>query len=132
MLNFKFTQAIETIFNSIKYCHGGEVFVPKLGAYKLGILVEVMKELVGECKIKKIRVRPGEKFHESLISIDEIRHTYDNGVNYIIIDPETHPVSFKKWGSLRKAEIKNEYSSNNALILKKEELVKIIKNEFGL
>ncbi len=53
---------------------GGEIFVPKMAAVDLGTLAEVMVQSLGDSKtgVKYIGVRPGEKFHEVLVSREEL------------------------------------------------------------
>jgi len=85
--NITMDEALDIIFRGIKYGIGGEVFVPKLKAYKLGDLIEVMKELIkNEIKTKNVDVRQGEKYHESLISRDEVRTVYESELDYILFE----------------------------------------------
>ena len=124
-------QATDLIINSIGKAHGGEVFVPKLKAYKLDTLkdaiFDILKKSVG---VDKIKVRVGEKFHESLINIEEIRNTYetDDGL-YIVLDKEMHKETFEKWNNLKETKLKNEYSSNNVDVLTKDEIITILNQE---
>ena len=124
--------AVDLIFYAMKNGFGGEVFIPKLNAYRLEILAETIKEIVGKsAEITKIPVRPGEKFHESLISTDEIRHTTQNEDVYLILDKEVHPLTFGKWTNLKKVDIES-YSSDKVRCLEKNELKQIIQKELDL
>jgi len=67
---------------------GGEIFVPKIPSMKVTNLISV---IAPDCKVKVIGIRPGEKLHETLITIDEARHTREFE-NYFVIHPE-----FKFW-----------------------------------
>ena len=83
--NITMNQAIDLIFKAIENGFGGEIFIPKLKAYKLDILRDTIIDLLNsKSTTEKIPVRPGEKFHESLISQDELRNTFENDENYII------------------------------------------------
>ncbi len=96
--NITMDQAIELIFKAIKNGFGGEVFIPKLKSYRLDILKDVIVDHFNyESTTKQIPVRPGEKYHESLISEDELRNTFENDENYIIIDAATQDNVLKKW-----------------------------------
>ena len=124
-------QATDLIINSIGKAHGGEVFIPKLKAYNLGILkdaiFDILKKSVG---VDKIKVRVGEKFHESLINLEEIRNTYEtNDGLYVLLDKEMHKETFGKWNNLKETKLKNEYSSNNVDILTKDEMITILNQE---
>ena len=123
--------AIELIFHAIQNGNGGEIFVPKLNAYKLGILSESIQEILGKkSEIEQIPVRPGEKHHESLISSDEVKNTYENGEYYVILDRESFPSSFEKLGTPNKITFDDAYSSNSVKILTKDELKNILKKYY--
>ncbi len=128
--NMTMNQALDFIFRSLKNSKGGEVFVPKLKAYRLGDMKDAIVELVGKkVETQIISVRPGEKYHESLISTDEIRNTYVNEDDYLIFDKKTKHFSYPNAEGIKKTNLKNGYSSNNVELLSKEELKNIIKNE---
>lgn len=63
---------------------GGEIFVPKLPSMKLTDLVDA---LAPTAEIETVGIRPGEKLHEEMISLDESRRTRDHG-DYFVISPE--------------------------------------------
>ena len=65
--------------------HGSEVFVPKLRSYKIDDVKIVLQELLGNTGEEKIPVRQGEKFHETLINIDETRTALESESKYIIL-----------------------------------------------
>lgn len=78
------------IVDALARMEGGELFIPKMKSLKV---VDVVKTLVPECRIKIIGIRPGEKLHETLITEHEIERTRDAGDFYVVL-PE-----FKLWGS---------------------------------
>jgi len=128
--NITMNQALTLIFKSIKNGHGGEVFIPKLKAYRLDILKDVILDLLNsDVGVEKIPVRPGEKFHESLISFDELRNTFENDENYIIIDEKSHDKILKKWKNLKPANLNERYSSDKVEILTKDQLKHILMEE---
>ena len=128
--NITMNQALTLIFKSIKNGYGGEVFVPKLKAYRLDILKDVILDLLNSnTSIEKIPVRPGEKFHESLISFDELRNTFENDENYIIVDEKSQDKILKKWKNLKPTSLNDQYSSNKVEILTKDQLKQILLEE---
>ena len=128
--NITMNQAIDLIFKAIKNGFGGEIFIPKLKAYKLDILRDTIIDLLNsKSTTEKIPVRPGEKFHESLISQDELRNTFENDENYIIIDATTQDNVLKKWKNLVPANLTERYSSDKVDILTKDELKEILVKE---
>ena len=68
--NITIDQALDLIFRVIKNAVGGDVHIPKLDAFKVGDVKDVLLDLMG-CKNEeeRIPVRIGEKFHEILLSI---------------------------------------------------------------
>jgi UDP-N-acetylglucosamine 4,6-dehydratase/UDP-glucose 4-epimerase len=123
-------QATELILTAIKKGHGGEIFVPKLKAYKLDTLKDAILDILKKsAEIERIPVRQGEKFHESLISSEELRNTFEVDNLYVILDKQMHSITFSKWNNLKKTNLKDQYSSDKVEILTKEKLVEIIIKE---
>ena len=123
-------QAIELILTAIKKGYGGEVFVPKLKAYRLDTLKDAIFDILKtSVKTKKIPVRQGEKFHESLINSEELRNTFEVDNLYVILDKQMHSETFSKWNNLKETALTDQYSSDKVEILTKEKLVDIIIKE---
>ena len=129
--NITMNQALELVFRALKNGIGGEIFVPKLKAYRLDDFKNAVLELLkSETETKLIPVRSGEKYHESLISKEEIRNTYEDKEDYIVFQQQSQEdPDFNKTKNLPKVKIKDEYSSDKAELLTKEELKKILLNE---
>ena len=126
--NITMNQALELIIRAAKKGVGGEVFIPKLKAYKLGDLKDVIVELLNaEDNTKIISVRTGEKFHESLISEEEIRNTYEDEDDYLLIERVDEELLRNQ--GLRKTILNEKYSSNKAELITKEQLKYILINE---
>jgi UDP-N-acetylglucosamine 4,6-dehydratase/UDP-glucose 4-epimerase len=128
--NITMNQAIKLIFDSIKLGNGGEIFVPKLKSYRLETLKDSLFDVLKtSVNMKKILVRPGEKFHESLISEEELRNTYEIDDYYIIVDKQMNQETFSKWDYLKETTLTEQYSSDKVELLKKDELINILINE---
>ncbi len=128
--NITMNQAIKLIFDSIKLGNGGEIFVPKLKSYRLETLKDSLFDVLKtSVNMKKILVRPGEKFHESLISGEELRNTYEIDDYYIIVDKQMNQETFSKWDYLKETTLTEQYSSDKVELLKKDELINILINE---
>ncbi len=52
--------------------HGGELFVPRIPSTKITDLAEA---IAPGCRIEEIGIRPGEKLHEEMISVEDSRRT---------------------------------------------------------
>lgn len=129
-------QAVNLIFDALKYSIGGEVFVPQLPAFKIVDLIEILKEKhKRNNEIEIIGLRPGEKFHELMINESEVGRTYKFKNNFIItssiqkyrkVDKPLYQIEGEL---LNEDEFKN-YSSEDAVISKEE--VKKLFIDFGL
>lgn len=71
-------QAASWVINNSK---GGEIFIPKSPSYKI---LDVIKAINKNAKIKIIGIRPGEKLFEELISSNDNENVYDQGKFFII------------------------------------------------
>lgn len=84
-------QGVKFVLASLKGMFGGELFVPKIGSMRI---VDIAKLVAPECKQEVIGIRPGEKLHEMLISVEEGRKTYDLKDRFVIA-PE-----IEGWGAM--------------------------------
>lgn len=67
----------------IKNAEGGEVVIPKVPSYRI---LDLVKAINKDAKIKIVGIRPGEKLYEELISDTDNTNSYDLGKYYIIKD----------------------------------------------
>lgn len=74
--------AVELVMAEIASEGGGDVVIPKLPSYK--IIDLAMAVSCHGYEIEKIGLRPGEKLHESMVSVDEAPWTEDYGDHYRI------------------------------------------------
>jgi UDP-N-acetylglucosamine 4,6-dehydratase len=88
-------QAVGLVELALREMRGGEVFVSKVGS---ATVLDLARAVVGPALYAPGHVetglRPGERLHETLISQDEARNTYDAGGHYII-EPEA-----RTWGDV--------------------------------
>lgn len=123
-------EALDFILRSMKNAAGGEVFVPKLKAYKVGDLKDAITELMNkEVKTEIISARAGEKFHEALISKDEARNAYENQDDYLIFEKKSEHYVYPKYNEVKKSDLNEEYSSDKVELFSKDELKSILVNE---
>lgn len=128
--NITMNQALDLIFRAMENGCGGEIFVPKLKAYDVGTMKDSVVELMNsDVKVQKINVRPGEKYHESLISTHELRNTFENNDDYVIIEEQIRKRGLECLKSLNQTTRTDEYSSNNVPLLSKSELKDILVTE---
>lgn len=74
-------QGVDFVLKALDQMQGGEIFVPKIPT---ATIVDIAKAIVPKCKIKIIGVRPGEKLHELLISIEDGRRTLEYSEHFVI------------------------------------------------
>lgn len=124
-------EAIGLVIEAAKVSLGGEIFVMKMPATKVGTLARVMIKLFGnsQTKIKKIGIRPGEKVHEVLISKNEICRTKIFSEKYFVILPfYKNEALDKKYQNYKPLKI-DEFSSKNTHILSDQELEDMLRKE---
>lgn len=80
------SEAVDLVLLALREMEGGEIFVPKLRAYRLGMLALAVAP--GH-PIEVTGLRVGEKMHESLISPDEVRLARDYGDHFRVL-PAAH------------------------------------------
>lgn len=129
--NITMSQAIELIFRVIKNGLGGEIFVPKLKAYRINTLKDALLQLMNsDLETEIISVRPGEKHHEVLINRDEIKNTFFNGSDYVVFDKQTYQQFLSdKHPEFPSASLNQEYSSDNTTLLTTDEIKDILLTE---
>lgn len=124
--NITMDQALELIMRAQKGI-GGEVFIPKLKAYRVEDMKDAIVELMdSKIEVEQIPIRPGEKFHEVLISKHEVRNTYDSSDDYILFDKQTQYHDIQEVKKLKKADLQDSYSSDKVNLLSKNELKDIL------
>lgn len=125
--NITMNDALELIFRALRDGTGGEVFIPKLKAYKIADMRDAIKELLNSnAQTEKIPVRPGEKYHESLISINEIRNSYETEDDYVLFESETQNHNLDSLENIKKSSLSGEYSSDKVDLLTIDELKSIL------
>jgi len=128
--NITLTQALDFILNSLRSAIGGEVFVPKLDAYKLEDLAEVVIDLSGQnVNVNYSSVRTGEKLHESMINEHESPYTVEINGEYVILSPSDYEKYLILFPQAKTNCIKGSFSSDKVQIIDKPKLKKMIQRE---
>jgi len=81
-------QGVEFVLWSLEHMCGGELFVPKIPSMNI---MDLAKATAPECETRIVGVRPGEKIHELMITLDDARNTLEFDEFYVI-EP-----NFKFW-----------------------------------
>ena len=88
-------QGVCLVFKALESAVGGEILVPKIPSMKM---VDVARAIAPNCDLRVTGIRPGEKLHESMISVDDAANTREYADHYRIF-PTTH-----NWSLEGKAE----------------------------
>ena len=104
-------QGVELVWQAFEDMIGGEIYVKKIPSMKI---TEIAKVVAPKIKHKIVGIRPGEKLHEQMISIEDSYSTYEYS-NYYKILPQIN-----NWGKdrlrIKKGKKVSEgfnYSSDN-------------------
>lgn len=74
-------QGVEFVLTSLESMGGGELFVPKIPSMRV---TDLAHAIAPNAKLEVVGIRPGEKLHEEMISVDDARRTLDVGDRYVI------------------------------------------------
>ena len=74
-------QGVAFVLSCLEAMTGGEIFVPKLPSMRI---MDLAAAIAPECRTEIVGIRPGEKVHETLISVDDARQTVDAADRFII------------------------------------------------
>ena len=76
-------EAIKLVEKAITNSAGGEIYIPKLKSFYIRDLIHAITGKKNHFKI--VGIRPGEKIHEELINLSEIKNTIEHNDHYVIL-----------------------------------------------
>jgi len=118
-------QGVRFVIRCVEIMEGGEVFVPKIPSMRI---TELAEAIAPGCAVRHVGIRPGEKLHEVLLSVDEARHSVEFD-DMFIIEP-----LFPWWGGGKPARGKplpdgfSYRSDNNAEWIGRDELLGMVED----
>jgi UDP-N-acetylglucosamine 4,6-dehydratase len=74
-------EGVRFVIDMLEKMHGGELFVPKIPSMRV---VDLARAIAPEAKLEFIGIRPGEKLHEEMISVDDARRTLEADSFYVV------------------------------------------------
>lgn len=122
-------QGVELVWHALEDCVGGEIYVKKIPSMKI---TDVAKAINPKANLKIIGIRPGEKIHEEMISLEDSMYTYEYDAHYKIL-PQIHDWSSDpmRIGNGKKCSENFRYSSGtNSEWMTIGQLQTWIKNEY--
>ena len=118
-------QGANLVLNALQYMRGGEIWVPRIPSMRIEDLARI---IAPNAKLENIGIRPGEKLHEVMISVDDGRMAIEFD-DYFIIKP-AFPWWDEGWHINRGVNPCSEDfyygSDNNKVWLTDEQLVTMI------
>ena len=113
--------AVKFVLNMLKISNGGEIFIPKMPSIHILDLIKIINKKID---VKITGIRPGEKIHETLFSVDESRDLHESKDFYTINSPNLE--LRKKIG--KKIKKTFSYTSDSHANLDIGKIKNIIKN----
>ena len=74
-------QAVDFVLNSFESMAGGELYVPRIPSMRV---VDLAQAISPGGEIVEVGIRPGEKLHEEMISVEDSRRTIELSDRYIV------------------------------------------------
>lgn len=108
-------QATELVFHVAENTIDRSITVPKISACNI---VDLAKVMAGDdYPLEIVGIRSGEKIHECLVQEDEFRRTEETKEHYII----------HHYGEYESGRVKEEFTSQNARQLSREEIAELLR-----
>ncbi len=119
------SQGVRFVISCLDEMVGAEIFVPKISSMRV---VDVVKYMDPTVKIELIGIRPGEKLHETMISVDDARDTLEFEDKFVILPPKLayYGDRIKYKGGKAVSEEFSYSSDKNDTWLGKEEFQRIL------
>ena len=120
----KLEQAVDMVLEAIIHMQGGELYVKKIPSMQIS---QLAKAIAPNITIKEIGIRPGEKIHEQMITMEDAPNTIEFNNFYIILPQiELENIEYKYPNAKRVAPDFEYHSGNNDKWLTIEEMKELI------
>ena len=120
--------AVKLVIKATEYAKGGEIFVLKMKAFKLGDLLDVMLDRIAprlgkeDIEVNVAGLISGEKLHEDLINNTESNRVYELDDMYVIL---RNNENVSKYQNTKKINL-HEYTSKDVKLISKDEMEEIV------
>jgi len=74
-------QAVDFVVQALEDMKGGELFVPRIPSMRI---TDLAKAIAPDAPIVDIGIRPGEKLHEEMISVEDAQRTVRQAHRYVV------------------------------------------------
>lgn len=121
----KIEDAVDMVVMALRDMKGGELYVKKIPSTKMS---ELAQAIAPDLKIKVVGIRPGEKIHEKMITMEDARNTLEFDDYYIVFPEISFENIINDYPEGRTVAKDFEYhSGNNTQWLTVEEMRTLIK-----
>ena len=122
--------AVKLVIKATEYAKGGDIFILKMKAFKLGDLLDlILNRIAPRLGISKDKIKvnmtcliSGEKLHEELINNAETYRIYELDDMYVIL---RNNEDVSKYQNIKKIDL-HEYTSNDVELISKDEIEGIV------
>jgi len=127
---FTLDDAVDTVLNAIIHSLGGEVFIPQINSFKMGSIIEAVKNISGkngeDIPTKITGMRPGEKIHEDMLSITELPFSFLAPTHDLIqVRPQYSKINYQSdWPKYEGRELNSSLHINDDI----SHLISLIKS----
>ena len=118
-------QAIAFVVSCFESMVGGELFVPKIPSMRL---VDLVEAVAPQSETVSVGIRPGEKLHEEMISIEDSRRTIELSDRYVVL-PTVADWGFTAPPGIPVVEGFSYTSDNNSQWLSVEDLRSLLQSQ---
>lgn len=74
-------QGVDFVISCLMMMRGGEIFIPKIPSMSMKNLANALQPGIGQ---HEVGIRPGEKLHEIMVTVDDAAHTFETEDRYVI------------------------------------------------
>jgi len=127
--NISLENSINLVEKAIKYGSGGDIFIAKLKSFYIRDLIEAITKKKNYFNI--VGIRPGEKIHEELINMAEIKDTLSSDDHFVVLSNFTEKQinNYRKKGKYKKVNKNFTYNSGtNSNFMNLKELKKLVES----
>lgn len=120
------TQGVELVIKALEEATGGETFISKIPSFKV---TDLAKAMCPGCDMPEVGIRPGEKLHEIMVTVEDSLSTYEYNDHFIVYPQITwnDKQQIKPYG----VKVKDGFSyssGNNTEWLSVEQIKELIKD----
>lgn len=117
-------EAVELVLQSCFLAQGGEVFISKMQAMRIGDLADAMMNKYGAVSQQIIGKKAGEKMYEELMTEEEMSRAYEKE-NMYVIAPSITSIDQHNYEGFDKVTAVN--NSHECELLTREEILRLIE-----